>query len=167
MGTQEDDGWVNAEDYDGYIPFESKEENEKRLAALHERQAAAADANDELPFGNFDDGSGSRQTYSNDDIVGDCPVCGTHVIEREKGFFCDNMECHFALWKNNRFFEAIGKEMTRQVADDLLNCGTVKLENCVSKRTGNKFNCFVDLSVDEEQRPHFEIRFPERKRRRE
>ena len=77
------------------------------------------------------------------------------------------MECHFALWKNNRFFEAIGKEMTRQVADDLLNCGTVKLENCVSKRTGNKFNCFVDLSVDEEQRPHFEIRFPERKRRRE
>ena len=68
MGTQEDDGWVNAEDYDGYIPFESKEENEKRLAALHERQAAAADANDELPFGNFDDGSGSRQTYSNDDI---------------------------------------------------------------------------------------------------
>ncbi len=167
MGTQEDDGWVNAEDYDGYIPFESKEENEKRLAALHERQAAAEDANDELPFGNFDDGSGSRQTYSNDDIVGDCPVCGTHVIEREKGFFCDNMECHFALWKNNRFFEAIGKEMTRQVADDLLNCGTVKLENCVSKRTGNKFNCFVDLSVDEEQRPHFEIRFPERKRRRE
>ena len=167
MGTQEDDGWVNAEDYDGYIPFESKEENEKRLAALHERQAAAADANDELPFGDFDDGSGSRQTYSNDDIVGDCPVCGTHVIEREKGFFCDNMECHFALWKNNRFFEAIGKEMTRQVADDLLNCGTVKLENCVSKRTGNKFNCFVDLSVDEEQRPHFEIRFPERKRRRE
>jgi DNA topoisomerase-3 len=167
MGTQEDDGWVNAEDYDGYIPFESKEENEKRLAALHERQAAAADANDELPFGNFDDGSGSRQTYSNEDIVGDCPVCGTHVIEREKGFFCDNMECHFALWKNNRFFEAIGKEMTRQVADDLLNCGTVKLENCVSKRTGNKFNCFVDLSVDEEQRPHFEIRFPERKRRRE
>ena len=167
MGTQEDDGWVNAEDYDGYIPFESKEENEKRLAALHERQAAAADANDELPFGNFDYGSGSRQTYSNDDIVGDCPVCGTHVIDREKGFFCDNMECHFALWKNNRFFEAIGKEMTRQVADDLLNCGTVKLENCVSKRTGNKFNCFVDLSVDEEQRPHFEIRFPERKRRRE
>ena len=65
MGTPEDDGWINAEDYDGYIPFESEEENEKRLAALHEKQAAA-------------------------NIVGDCPACGTHVIEREKGFFCDN-----------------------------------------------------------------------------
>ena len=73
------------------------------------------------------------------------------------------MECHFALWKNNRFFQAIGKEMTREVADDLLNCGTVKLENCVSKRTGNKFNCYVDLTFDEEKRPHFEIRFPKRK----
>ena len=30
MGTPEDDGWINAEDYDGYIPFESEEENEKR-----------------------------------------------------------------------------------------------------------------------------------------
>jgi len=142
MGTPEDDRWINAEDYDGYIPFESKEENEKRLAALHEKQAAA-------------------------NIVGDCPACGTHVIEREKGFFCDNMECHFALWKNNRFFQAIGKEMTREVADDLLNCGTVKLENCVSKRTGNKFSCYVDLTLDEEERPHFEIRFPQKKRRRE
>ena len=142
MGTPEDDGWINAEDYDGYIPFESEEENEKRLAALHEKQAVA-------------------------NIVGDCPACGTHVIEREKGFFCDNMECHFALWKNNRFFQAIGKEMTREVADDLLNCGTVKLENCVSKRTGNKFSCYVDLTLDEEERPHFEIRFPQKKRRRE
>jgi DNA topoisomerase-3 len=140
MGTVEDDGWINAEDYDGYIPFQSDEENEKRLAALHERQADA-------------------------DVVGDCPVCGTHVVERDKGFFCDNMECHFALWKNNRFFEAIGKELTREVADDLVNCGTVKLDGCVSKRTGNKFNCYVDLTVDEEQRPHYEIRFPERKRR--
>ena len=166
MGTPEDDGWINAEDYDGYIPFESDEENEKRLAALRQKKDAEG-SGDELPFGNFEDGSGTKQVYNSDDIVGDCPACGTHVIEREKGFFCDNMECHFALWKNNRFFEAIGKEMTRQVADDLLNCGTVKLENCVSKRTGNKFNCFVDLSVDEEQRPHFEIRFPERKRRRE
>ena len=24
MGTPEDDGWINAEDYDGYIPFEVK-----------------------------------------------------------------------------------------------------------------------------------------------
>ena len=125
----------------------------------------AADFGDELPFGNFDDGSGTKQAYAPDDVVGNCPVCGAHIVAREKGFLCNNMECRFGLWKNNRFFEAIGKEMTREVADELLNCGTVKLDGCKSKRTGNSFNCYVDLTVDEEQRPHFEIRFPQRKKK--
>lgn len=124
----------------------------------------AADFGNELPFGGFDDGSGTKQSYSADDIVGQCPVCGGHVVEREKGFFCNNMDCNFALWKNNRFFQAIGKEMTRGVADDLVNGGTVKLSDCKSKRTGNKFSCYVDLTTDDDGKAHFEIRFPQRKR---
>lgn len=125
----------------------------------------AADFGDELPFGNFEDGSGTKQAYGEEEIVGACPVCGAHVVEREKGFFCNDMECNFALWKNNRFFQAIGKEMTREVADDLVNCGTVKLIDCKSQRTGNTFSCYVDLTTDEEGNAHFEIRFPKRKRR--
>ncbi len=125
----------------------------------------AADFGEELPFGNFDDGSGTKQAYTGDDIVGSCPVCGSHVVEREKGFFCNNMDCKFALWKDNRFFQSIGKEMTREVADNLVNCGTVKLLDCKSQRTGNTFSCYVDLTTDEEGKAHFEIRFPERKRR--
>lgn len=127
----------------------------------------ASDFADELPFGNFDDGSGTTQAYATDDVIGNCPVCGTSVVEREKGFFCNNMDCNFALWKNNRFFQAIGKEMTREVADDLVNCGTVKLLDCKSQRTGNTFSCYVDLTTDEEGKAHFEIRFPKGGRRRE
>ena len=127
----------------------------------------ASDFADELPFGSFEDGSGTTQAYEADDIVGNCPVCGTHVVEREKGFFCNNMDCNFALWKNNRFFQAIGKEMTREVADDLVNGGTVKLIDCKSQRTGNTFSCYVDLTTDEEGKAHFEIRFPKGGRRRE
>ncbi len=127
----------------------------------------ASDFADELPFGNFDDGSGNTQTYEDDDVIGNCPVCGASVVEREKGFFCNNMDCGFALWKNNRFFQAIGKEMTREVADDLVNCGTVKLLDCRSQRTGNTFSCYVDLTTDEEGKAHFEIRFPKGGRRRE
>ena len=123
----------------------------------------AADFGNELPFGNFDDGSGTKQSYGDDDIVGQCPVCGSHVVEREKGFLCNNMDCSFALWKNNRFFQAIGKEMTREVADDLVNGGTVKLTDCKSQRTGNTFSCYVDLTTDEEGKAHFKIRFPKRK----
>ena len=132
------------------------------MSFLDEGWESAEKYKDEIPDGWYD-GEPAKDPVDNT-AVGDCPICGTHVVEKEKAFFCDNRECHFALWKDNRFFQAIGKEMTRDVAEELLNCGTVKLDGCVSKRTGNKFNCFVDLSVDEEQRPHFEIRFPERKR---
>ena len=32
-------------------------------------------------------------------IIGVCPNCGTNVVEREKGWFCENRECRFVLWK--------------------------------------------------------------------
>ena len=34
------------------------------------------------------------------EAVGVCPRCGAPVYEGKKGFFCDNRECSFALWKD-------------------------------------------------------------------
>ena len=31
--------------------------------------------------------------------VGKCPACGNDVVEKQKGFFCSNRQCRFALWK--------------------------------------------------------------------
>ena len=140
MGTVDDDGWINAEDYDGYIPFLSDEENEENA---RKRAEKAANAN----------------------VVGVCPCCGTNVVEKDMAYFCDNMDCSFALWKDNKFFQAIGKEMTRDVAEDLLNCGTVKLMGCKSRKTGKTFNCYVDITYDDEGRVQYEIRFPKKKYR--
>ena len=39
--------------------------------------------------------------------IGICPCCGQHVIERQKGYSCENRGCNFVLWKQNRFFEAL------------------------------------------------------------
>ena len=33
-------------------------------------------------------------------IIGVCPNCGKPVVEREKGWFCENRECRFVLWKD-------------------------------------------------------------------
>ena len=44
--------------------------------------------------------------------IGVCPCCGRHVVERQKGYSCENRQCNFVLWKQNRFFEALGKKMT-------------------------------------------------------
>lgn len=36
------------------------------------------------------------------EAVGTCPRCGGTVYEGKKGFFCDNRDCSFALWKDNK-----------------------------------------------------------------
>ncbi len=91
--------------------------------------------------------------------IGNCPCCGSHVIEKQKGFFCENKECKFVLWKQNRFFDAIGKKMTKAVAENLLQKGQVRLSNCVSKKTGNSYSAILHMKVDEQQRPVFEMEF--------
>lgn len=120
----------------------------------------AAPFKDELPDGWYDEPK-PEETVT----VGKCPCCGSDVNENERGFFCSNFDCGFALWKNNRFFEAITKEMTRDVAKELLATGQVKLSGCKSVRTGNTFNCIVKMRPDEDNRPKFTIDFPKRKKK--
>ena len=38
--------------------------------------------------------------------IGKCPLCGSAVEEKAKGYFCSNRGCKFALWKNSRYFES-------------------------------------------------------------
>lgn len=33
------------------------------------------------------------------EVVGKCPRCGAEVTESQKGFFCENRDCSFVLWK--------------------------------------------------------------------
>jgi len=53
---------------------------------------------------------------SDKESVGPCPRCGGAVIESKKGFFCENRECRFVLWKDSKFFTAKKKTLTKAVA---------------------------------------------------
>lgn len=91
--------------------------------------------------------------------IGVCPVCGNAVEEKQKGFFCSNRQCKFALWKNNRYFESIGKTLTPAVVEKLLSKGKVKLKGCKSKRTGNSFDAIVSISVSDDCKTQFTMEF--------
>ncbi len=93
------------------------------------------------------------------DEIGICPCCSKHVVEKQKGYFCEEKECKFALWKENRFFEALGKKMTKQVATKLLKDGKVSLKGCKSAKTGKTYDTTVVMKVDESQRAVFELNF--------
>ncbi|MDY5269021.1 MAG: DNA topoisomerase 3 [Streptococcus sp.] len=91
--------------------------------------------------------------------VGKCPVCGSSVEEKAKAFFCSNRSCKFALWKNNRYFESIGKSMTSVTAQKLLGSGKIKLKGCKSAKTGNTFDATVYMEVFEDGKIRFNMEF--------
>ena len=91
--------------------------------------------------------------------IGKCPLCGSAVEEKAKGYFCSNRGCRFALWKNSRYFESIGKSITNTTAQKLLASGKVKLKGCKSKKTGNTFDATVYMEVSEDGSTKFNMEF--------
>ena len=91
-------------------------------------------------------------------VIGVCPNCGNSVVEREKGYFCENRECHFVLWKDNAFFKRLGKRMDAHVADRLLRDGRVRLKDCKSSK-GKTYNATVLLSTEADGRSKFSLEF--------
>ena len=95
--------------------------------------------------------------------IGICPACGSAVIERKKGYFCSNRECRFALWKGNRYFDAIGKKMTRQIAESLLTSGKVNLTKCRSRKSGSTYDATLLMTTGDDGSVTFRMEFPDRK----
>ena len=91
-------------------------------------------------------------------IVGVCPNCGANVVEREKGWFCDNKPCRFVLWKDNAFFKRLGKRLDSHVADKLLRDGRVRLKDCKSAKD-KTYNATVLLSTENDGRSKFNLEF--------
>lgn len=97
-----------------------------------------------------------------EESLGICPCCSKNVLEKQKGFFCENKACKFALWKDNRFFDALGKKMNKQVAQSLLRDGKVKLKKCRSVKTGKTYDATVAMSMDDEGRIQYKMEFENR-----
>ena len=91
-------------------------------------------------------------------IIGICPNCGANVVEREKGWFCENRECRFVLWKDNAFFKRLGKRLDAHVADKLLRDGRVRLKDCKSAK-GKTYNATVLLGTEVDGRSKFSLEF--------
>ena len=91
--------------------------------------------------------------------IGKCPVCGNDVIEGAKVWFCVNRSCPFALWKQNRYFDSIGKKLTASVAEKLLVNGKVRMKGCKSAKTGKTFDAVLILETDADGKARFRLDF--------
>ncbi len=100
------------------------------------------------------------------EAVGVCPRCGAPVYEGKKGFFCDNRDCSFALWKDNKFFSGKKKSITKSVAAALLKEGRVSMSGLYSEKTGKTYDAVVILDDTGDKYVNFKLEFPEKKGRR-
>ena len=96
------------------------------------------------------------------EVVGRCPRCGGEVAEMQKGFFCQNEACRFAIWKNNKWWAAKKKQPTKAVVAALLKDGRARLTGCYSEKTGKTYDAIVVLE-DDGQYVSFKLEFDRQK----
>jgi DNA topoisomerase-3 len=92
-------------------------------------------------------------------IIGKCPVCGGPVYEGAKTFYCRNNDCGFRLWKENRFLESMRKNLTAQMAEELLNEGRTYIKGLYSKKKDKTFDAYLLMEISD-GRPYFSLEFP-------
>lgn len=97
------------------------------------------------------------------EAVGTCPRCGASVYEGQKGFFCENRDCAFALWKDNRFFSSKKKSITKTVAAALLKEGRISMSGLYSEKTGRAYDAVVVLDDTGGKYVNFKLEFPQKK----
>ena len=93
-------------------------------------------------------------------VIGKCPNCGGNVAELTKGWACQNRDCSFIIWKDNAFFNRIGKKMTKEIAVKLLEHRSVLVRNCKSQRTNKNYDAEVCLTVQPDGKANYHLEFP-------
>jgi DNA topoisomerase-3 len=87
-----------------------------------------------------------KQFFGERENIGKCPRCGGNVVESKKNFHCESGDCGFVMWKTDRFFTSRKKELTKQVAAELLKTGKAKVRGMYSEKKGKTFDAVVLLA---------------------
>ena len=79
------------------------------------------------------------------DVIGRCPRCGSEVTESKKGFFCENTQCRFGMWRDNKFWKSKHVTLTKAQASEMLQGGCVHMTGLYSEKTGRTYDAYVKL----------------------
>ena len=79
------------------------------------------------------------------DVIGRCPRCGSEVTESKKGFFCENTQCRFGMWRDNKFWRSKHVTLTKAQASEMLQGKRVHMKDLYSEKTGKTYDAYVKL----------------------
>ena len=96
------------------------------------------------------------------EVVGKCPRCGGEIAEMQKGFFCQDKSCKFAIWKNSKWWAAKRKQPTKAIVAALLKDGRAHVAGLYSEKSGKTYDATVVLE-DTGQYVNFKLDFDRQK----
>ena len=96
------------------------------------------------------------------EVVGKCPRCGGEIVEMQKGFFCQDQSCKFAIWKNSNWWAAKRKQPTKAIVAALLKDGRAHVTWLYSEKSGKTYDATVVLE-DTGQYVNFKLDFDRQK----
>lgn len=99
---------------------------------------------------------------SDREIIGKCPKCGGNVYESKVNFYCEHKDCDFTLFKNNKYFASMKKEITKSIAQALLKDGKAKVSGLYSKKKDRTFTVIICMDASEKY-PQFTMEFERKK----
>ena len=75
--------------------------------------------------------------------LGKCPVCGSDVVETEKGFLCTNYQtCKYGIFKDDKYLALFKKNPNKTMVKSILKKGEAKVKSLTDKN-GNKFDAIL------------------------
>ena len=108
-------------------------------------------------------GKEETRRFQTRESIGTCPVCGSMVYESKSNFYCSNHDCHFALWKDNRYLQSMEKTMDKKMAAELLKSGCVHVKDLYSRKKNMYFEADLHMDTDETGKVNFSLSFPKKK----
>ena len=84
-------------------------------------------------------------------VVGRCPRCGSDVTESRMGYFCEGVDCRFAMWRDNKYLVNKQAVLTAPLVTELLEKGRAKLTGLYSERTGKIYDAILVMEDDGQQ----------------
>lgn len=100
-----------------------------------------------------------KKMFENEqEVIGRCPKCGGNVYESKVNFYCGDKECKFSLYKNNKYFASMKKELSKEIASSLLDKGRVRVRDLYSAKKGKNFTATIMLDASGDY-PKFSLEF--------
>lgn len=97
-------------------------------------------------------------SYDSRVIVGKCPRCKSDIIEAKKNFYCENKNCKFVLFKEDKFWTSKHKRLSGEMAKKLLEGKYIKMKGLYSEKTTKEYDAYVCME-DDGERTTYKMKF--------